>query len=120
MLSEPGLAERVVEQPHQFELEDDDVGGFNYRDFEEIVAGRPCLSKALDQEGSTQVGDDFGYGPGWLFTSKEVEHLAKGLVDEAKASVDEMDDELLEVFREYAAFFALAAQAQKAVLTVVS
>jgi hypothetical protein len=120
MLSEPGLAERVVEEPEEFDIDDDDVAGFNYRDFSRILSGRPGLTKALDQDKGTQVGDDFGYGPGWVFTSKEVSQLAKALVGEAKESEGEIDDEVREEFRDYAAFFALAAQAQKSVLTVVS
>ena len=114
-----GLAERVVEEPDQFEIDEDDVAEFNYRAFAEIQAGRPWLSKALDQEKGTQVGD-FAYGPGTLFTSKEVAQLAIGLVAEAKQSEGEIDDDARDEFRDFAAFFTLAAQAQKSVLTAVS
>jgi hypothetical protein len=120
LLEEPGLAERVVDQPEAFEIEEEDVAGFNYRDFARIMDGRPALAKALDQDNGTQVGDDFGYGPGWLFTSKEVAQLAPRLVAEVKESEGEIDDEVREELRDYAAFFVLAAKAQKAVLTVCS
>jgi hypothetical protein len=120
MVSEEGLAERVVEQPEAFEIGFEHRAQFNYRDFDRIQAGRPWLTKALDQEHGTQVGDDFGYGPGRLFTSKEVVLLVNGLVAEAKESEGKLDDDFREQLADFADFFAFAAEAKKSVLLTVS
>ncbi len=114
LVAEAGLAEQVVDDPAAHGLKDHDVAAdFNYRDFAPLMNRRhPWLSQALDQEHSTQVGEDFGYGPGTLFNAREVARLANGLRAEWPDAEDPVD--------EFVAFFDGAARAKQAILVIVS
>ena len=120
LISEPGLAEQVVGSPEHMGVGEDELVNFNYRDLDALLTGRNALRTALDQEGGTQVGDDFGYGPGWVFTATEVETLAKRLKAEAIETGEQVDPETSDQYQDFVAVFGAAAQARQGVLLVCS
>lgn len=120
MISEPGIAEQVVGMPEAVDISEEQIATFNYLDLHSLLGGRAALATALDQEGGTQVGDDFGYGPAWVFTASEVAKLAEQLEPESSGAEGDLDRDVAAGVREFAAVFVAAAGAQQGVVLVLS
>jgi hypothetical protein len=113
MRRDEDFADEVLLEPDEHGGARLDTGEYelDYRVFKQASEGKKWLAKAIAETGEF-AGSDQGYGPGILFSAKDVRAIAKGLSTEWKKPAAPL--------RELLAFYRAAATAKQVILMTAS